>query len=161
MVALELARQQIRRLCAVRQRRQCLRFYCEGSTPAGEDEILGIYTPVTKRLWVERQQRAKLNLGVDSHLQEPVPVPPRPITITYPFSTSHTLREQVEPFHKYNFLGLHTAVAHDTKQWRIPIAFSKQGPWRFTTLKRPTCCCWILLIFGLVAACAAAFRQTF
>lgn len=97
MMFWQLARQQIRRLGAVRQ----VRFYCEGSTPAGEDEILGIYTPVTKRLWVERQQRAKLNDGTNSDVREPVPVPPRPITITYPFSTSHTLREQVGLLHKY------------------------------------------------------------
>jgi hypothetical protein len=61
----------------------------------GQDEILGIYTPVTKRLWIERKQREKASLGLDLPLVPPKPVPPRPITITYPFSTSYTLREQV------------------------------------------------------------------
>jgi hypothetical protein len=71
-----------------------LRFLFEGAVSAEEGEILGIYTPVTKRLWIERQQRAKLNRTGDQP-HDPVPVPPRPITITYPFSTSYSLKEQV------------------------------------------------------------------
>eukprot|EP00884_Botryococcus_braunii_P007169 jgi/Botrbrau1/16453/Bobra.0142s0049.1 len=105
MAAGGVARLYVNKLNSTRSLASSIRFFCEGATAAGEDEILGIYTPVTKLLWIERQQRAKLNQGGDLPVQQPVPVPPRPITITYPFSTSYTLREQYRNAWQYVRMG--------------------------------------------------------
>jgi hypothetical protein len=64
------------------------------SSSVPSHEIIGAYTPVTKRLWVER-------LNWASKLKEAtlapctVPKPPNPITVTYPFSTDNALAEMV------------------------------------------------------------------
>jgi hypothetical protein len=64
------------------------------SSSVPSHEIIGAYTPVTKRLWVERLNWAS-KLKEATLAPATIPKPPNPITITYPFSSDNALAEMV------------------------------------------------------------------
>jgi len=55
--------------------------------------IVGIYTPVTKRLWQQRYQWDKQRLAAAQPQTEFLPKPPTPIEVRYPFAKDPVLRE--------------------------------------------------------------------
>jgi hypothetical protein len=67
---------------------------CRSSSTSSHD-IVGAYTPVTKRLWVERLNLSSKTVKEAPLAQATVPKPPNPIAITYPFSTDKALAEMV------------------------------------------------------------------
>ncbi|KAK9916242.1 hypothetical protein WJX75_000412 [Coccomyxa subellipsoidea] len=58
-----------------------------------DEDIVGIYTSQTKKLWIDRLNREK-KLVESSPLSTPKPKPPQRLSISYPFSTSPLLQEQ-------------------------------------------------------------------
>ncbi|CAL8466765.1 g6301 [Coccomyxa elongata] len=58
-----------------------------------DEDIVGIYTSQTKKLWIDRLNREKA-LVEGSPLPTPTPKPPQRLSISYPFATSPLLQEQ-------------------------------------------------------------------
>ena len=66
------------------------------STCTADGDIVGAYTPVTKRLWLERLNwSAKLLKDAPLAEQDARPKAPKPIAVTYPFTTDTALKEMV------------------------------------------------------------------
>jgi hypothetical protein len=65
------------------------------ATSAMDGDIVGAYTPVTKRLWLERLNWSSKLLADAPLAKETVPKLPKAISVTYPLTTDKALSEMV------------------------------------------------------------------